>query len=222
MNYFAYIKGKTHSYYLNCITPGFNLFDIIQKINFSKDAKQIFFDKEHFLKSESSLQRAIFKQFKSKINSYTHLTDSVQIDSDLSDCLSVIQDVLRMNFEITNNNFEATVIDILRNIKTISNISLNHKLPKPFKNSFVNNGGCKDFKVFFLYRDIPFEIQFHNKESELMNLNTHGIYEVYRSMSDGVEEKEMLREDRDKLFSTIQSPSFDDKKIMKKAFDYEA
>lgn len=160
------------------------------------------------------------KQLESVKAKYTYQTPEKEIESDFNLAFNNIQDLFRINIEINEKKFEKGAIHLLKVIKCVNDISLNNNFPVPFKNSFANNGGCKDFKVLLIYKKYSLEVQIHTKESENMNLNTHGIYEVFRTLEDGTEEKELLREDRDKLFSTVLSPSFDSLKIMKEVFDY--
>ena len=219
MNYYNYIKSRVRKYYVDCFPFGMELFEKLNTLDYSKFGKAVMFDKEHFVKSEYSLHRSLITEMKTKFAKYSYRTSEAEIDTDFVNTLQIITDVYRMNIEITNGDFSLGVKSILMLFKNIDkNLTLNNKLGKPYKNSFDNKGGCKDFKVYFLYKNYPLEIQFHTKESEEMNLNTHGIYEVIRSLEDGNEMKELLREDRDKLYSTVTIPVFNDKAIIEEVF----
>lgn len=222
MNIYSYLKSKIRTYYIACLSVGFELFDNIGKIDVSKYGKLEMFDKEHFVKSEYSIIRKFFKSFDSEKEKYNHKTSSDVLDDLFIDGMRSFTDIFRMNIQI-NIDFQTGATLFLKEIKKIHGINLNNQLSEytePFKDSFNNEGGCKDFKVYFLYKGYPFEVQFHTPESELMNSNTHGLYEVYRILQNGDENKELLREDREKLYKTVKIPDFDQYKIMKEVFNY--
>lgn len=220
MNIYSYFKGKIREYYIGCLPYGFELFDKVSKIDVSSFGELKLFNKEHFIKSEYSIIRKFFKAFQSNEVLYTHESSEEELDAEYKKEIPTFTDVFRMNIQI-NVDFEKGATAFLKEIAKIDGVILNPEFKQPFKDSFNDNSGSKDFKVYLSYKGYPFEIQLHTLESETMNFNTHGLYEVYRSLKNGDENKELLREDRNKLYGMVSIPDFNQFKIMKEAFGYE-
>lgn len=186
--------------------------------------KKVKFEKQFFTKSRTSLARSI-------VDTIQSINQNVKIPKDFNSItafnvlidksLSSLSDFFRINICIDDDaDFTEESIRLLKSITKIPGISINVKKSKPFKNSFKIGGGCKDFKIYFLYKDYPFEVQLHNKSSEDINLNTHGIYEVYRAKDLRLDYKKLLAADRAGLYSLVKPPIFNEEAIIKRGINY--
>ena len=216
-----YIRKNAEDYYSDGCLHSHFLFKLMEKL-FEylnpDDVKMYLFDEEHFTKSKDSFIRSVTQ----KVFAYKSQYDEDNVESDyfaniVIDTLSNFKDFFRMNFCILHDElFEAKVVDILKKLMAIDNITT--KYPdknRSYKNSFNDCNGCKDLKVYLSYKDrYPIEVQFHNKSSEDINLSTHGIYEVYRANDLKKEYKNKLGKDRIALYNLVISPRFDEQRII--------
>lgn len=222
----AYVRASIGPYYLLGQSYGQKLFEELQTIfeplN-NKEYELINFCFSIFVKSEKSLVRSIVRDMNPSLP-FSDLTNAKK-ESVYKETLNGLKDFYRMNFCIKKDeDFERCSIEILQLLRKIKDIKLKEyidKSKKPYKDTFHNyKNGCKDFKAFLEYKGYPFEIQLHNSSSEDMNLATHGIYEVYRAPDLKEEYKELLGNDRGKLYELVKSPEFSEDRIVKEGLGF--
>ena len=220
MNYIRRIKDKVHIEYVERICRiGSELYNDITERTKTID---YFLDKEKFnlgcfIKSEESITRKILKDLTTMHNKFLEQETYDLIDASFENEIKEMQDIFRMNFELDVENFEeelALVIEkLLENNRDLAYSGI-------FDNSFKSDKiGFKVFKIHFIYQSYFFEVQFHTKESNLLNKKTHRIYEVFRSM-EPCDERESLKLDRNLLFKDLLIPHFDENKIIEKVRGY--
>lgn len=223
----AEIKKRIQNYYKKGTTLSDEFFNLIENTiaSISKPRfKMIKFEKQFFTKSINSLVDSISRKM-SPFKFYKSVPDGLSSNKlfcqDCELCLDRLADFFRINICVINNkDFSNQVIEVLQRLIRIDGMSLNTRRDCPYKNAFNNTDGCRDFKVYLLYKDYPFEIQFHNKSSEDINLNTHGLYQVYRASDLKIKYKKLLEEDRIGLYSLVVPPVFDENEIMLKGVGY--
>ena len=200
------ISERTKKYYcdLSVLDVGKELFELISKISFPFVARTVMFDTNHFIKTEESFSSSLTRKFGNEIKRLNKI-DFSDVNNRIECYIGHIKDVLRMNFELIDQAFEHTVVETLGIL--LSNINDLDFSENKFKDSFHTDNCYKDLKFFLKYKNIPFEIQFHNYISEKMNLATHGIYEVARETNNkSISDK--IFADKYKLYEMVNSPEF--------------